>query len=69
MKKQNEDAIKDNEHWLDGLSRAWIEQEDPNWILDFSKKVDALTLQDIQDAAKKYLDAKNYIKAVLYPEK
>ncbi len=69
MKKQNEDAVKENEHWLEGLSSAWIEQEDANWILDFSKKVDALTVQDIQDAAKKYLNMQNYIKAVLYPEK
>jgi zinc protease len=69
MKKQNEDAMKENDHWLEGLSSAWIEQEDPNWILEYSKKVDALTVQDIQDAAKKYLDMQNYIKAVLYPEK
>ncbi|HLK29872.1 MAG TPA: insulinase family protein, partial [Puia sp.] len=69
MKKQNEDAMKENDHWLEGLSSAWIEQEDANWILDYSKKVDALTLQDIQDAAKKYLNMQNFIKAVLYPEK
>ena len=69
MKKQNEDAMKENDHWLEGLSSAWIEQNDPQWILDFSKKVDALSLQDIQDAAKKYLNMNNYIKAVLYPEK
>ncbi|HEX4374810.1 MAG TPA: insulinase family protein, partial [Puia sp.] len=69
LKKQNEDAMKDNDHWLDGLSMAWIEQDDPMWILNYSKKVDALTLQDIQDAAKKYLNMQNYVKAVLYPEK
>jgi len=69
LKKQNEDGMKDNEHWLDGLSFAWIEKTDPQWILDYAKNVDALTVQDIQDAAKKYLDMQNYIKAVLYPEK
>jgi len=69
LKKQNEDAMKDNDHWLDGLSYAWIEQDDPMWILNYSKKVDALTLPDIQDAAKKYLNMRNYVKAVLYPEK
>jgi zinc protease len=69
LKKQNDDAMKDNDHWLDGLSFAWIEHDDPMWILNYSKKVDALTLQDIQDAAKKYLNMQNYVKAVLYPEK
>jgi len=69
LKKQNEDAMKENDHWLDGLTYAWIEKDDPMWILDYSKKVEALTLQDIQDAAKKYLNMQNYVKAVLYPEK
>jgi zinc protease len=69
LKKQNEDQMKDNEHWLDELSYSWIEQNDPKWILDYSKSVDALTVQDVQDAAKKYLNMQNYIKAVLYPEK
>jgi len=69
LKKQNEDGLKDNDHWLDGLSYAWIEQTDPQWVLDYSKKVEALTLQDIQDAAKEYLNMQNYLKAVLYPEK
>jgi len=68
LKKQNEDGMKDNGHWLDGLSYAWIEKSDPKWVLDYAGKVDALTVQDIQDAAKKYLNMQNYIKAVLYPE-
>jgi zinc protease len=69
LKKQNEDAMKENDHWLDALSNAWIEQDDPVWILEYSKKVEALTIADIQDAAKKYLNTQNIIKAVLYPEK
>ena len=67
--KKNEDALKDNEHWLESLSTAWIERTDPQWVLDYSKSVEALTLKDIQDAANKYLNMQNYIKAVLYPEK
>ena len=69
LKKKNEDAMKENDHWLDDLSKAWIERTDPKWILDYSKQVDALTLSDIQNAAKKYLNMQNYVKAVLYPEK
>jgi zinc protease len=69
FKKQNEDELKRNDHWLEGLSTAWIDKEDPSWILNYSKQVAALTVQDIQLAAKKYFNFNNYIKAVLNPEK
>ena len=69
LKKQNEDELKDNDHWLNELSGAWIEHDDPMWIYDYAKKVQALTVQDLQEAAKKYINTQNYIKAVLNPEK
>jgi zinc protease len=37
-------------------------------MLDYEKRVDALTLDDLQKAAQKYFDMKNYVRAVLYPE-
>jgi zinc protease len=69
LKKQNEDQMKENDHWLDVLTKSWIERENPNWIYVYSKKVAALTVQDMQETAKKYFDMDNYIKAVLDPEK
>ncbi|MDQ6904340.1 MAG: hypothetical protein M3139_15185, partial [Bacteroidota bacterium] len=69
LKKQNEDQMKENDHWLDVLTRSWIERDDPNWIYDYSKKVAALTVKDMQETAKKYFNMDNYIKAVLDPEK
>ena len=69
LKKQNEDQLKDNDHWLTVLSMAWIEHDDPMWVYDYAKKVNALTVQDLQQTAKKYLNMKNYITAVLNPEK
>ena len=69
LKKQNEDQMKDNDHWLTMLSMAWIEKNNPMWVYDYSKKLNALTVQDLQQAAKKYLNMNNYIKAVLNPEK
>ncbi|PWT71150.1 MAG: peptidase M16 [Bacteroidetes bacterium] len=68
-KKQNQDHLKENDFWLESLSRAWIDREDPAWILHFADKVDALTTKDLQDAANKYYDMNNYLKAVLMPEK
>ena len=69
MKKHYQDQLKQNDYWLEGLSSAWINGEDAAWIVDYSKRVDAITVQQLQDAAKKYFNFSNYIKAVLNPEK
>lgn len=69
LKEQNAVDLKTNDHWLSELSNAWIEQENPQWIFDYIKSVDAITTEDLHNAAKKYLNMQNYIKAVLLPEK
>jgi zinc protease len=69
LKKQDQERMKQNEHWLRSLSHSWIERTDPMWILDYSKKVEALTVKDMQETAKKYFNLENYINAVLNPEK
>ncbi|HLX93985.1 MAG TPA: insulinase family protein [Puia sp.] len=69
LKKQNQDAMMENDHWLDELSTAWIEQTDPSWILKFASKVGDMQIGEVQEAAKKYLHLYSCIKAVLYPEK
>ncbi|MFT4153152.1 M16 family metallopeptidase [Parafilimonas sp.] len=61
--------IKTNDYWLDNLSRAFIDKQNPEWILKYNEAAQALTVKDIQDAAVKYLNMNNYIKAVLMPEK
>ena len=67
-KKQYRVDLQSNDAWLDNLSNAFIDQNNPENILDYEQKVDALTVQDLQQAAKKFLSPNNYIKAVLYPE-
>ncbi|MET0466841.1 MAG: insulinase family protein [Chitinophagaceae bacterium] len=67
-KKQYRVGIQNNNYWLSALSNSWINKEDPENILTFEQKVDALTLQDIQAAAKKFLPLDKAVKAVLYPE-
>jgi zinc protease len=60
--------MQNNDEWLNDLSQAYIDQTDPERILTFENRVNALTLQDLQNAAKKFLDMNHYVKAVLYPE-
>lgn len=69
LEEQNAAELKSNNHWLSVLSNSWIEREDPQWmIVDYSKKVNALTIADMQATAKKYFNMQNYVKAVLLPE-
>jgi zinc protease len=67
-KKQYKVSMQSNDSWLENLSNAFIDKNNPENILDYEQKVDALTVQDLQNAAKKFLSTTNYIKAVLYPE-
>jgi zinc protease len=68
LRKDNEEQLKNNDYWLSTLSYAFIENYDPKWILNYESQVNALTAADIQKTAQKYLDMKNYVKAVLNPE-
>ncbi len=67
-KKHYRTQLQENNYWLDNLSQAFIDQNNPERILDYEQRVDALTLADVQKAARKFLDMNNYVKAVLYPE-
>ncbi|HYM94274.1 MAG TPA: insulinase family protein [Chitinophagaceae bacterium] len=67
-KKQYKVSMQSNEAWLNNLSNSFIDQTNPENILDYEQKVDALTVQDLQKAAEKFFNMSNYVKAVLYPE-
>jgi zinc protease len=67
-KKHYRSSLNENDYWLDNLSQAYIDQTNPENILDYEAKVDAISLQDLQKAAQKFLSLNNYVKAVLYPE-
>ena len=68
LRKQYQTGIQSNDFWLQSLSNAWINETDPESVLSFEKRVEALTTDDIKKAAQKYLNLNNYFKAVLYPE-
>ena len=67
-KKQYHVGLQSNDYWLNSLSNGWINRENPENILDYEEKVNALTIQDLQEAAKKFLPLDRVVKAVLYPE-
>lgn len=67
--KTNKIALRTNEHWLNSLQNATLYKTDPEDILTIEKRIKAVTLKNIQDAAVRYLNTDNYVQVVLYPEK
>ena len=64
-----ETNLKENEFWIANLEFKYFHQEPLNDILTYGELVNTLTLEDIQDAAIKYLNTDNYVRVVLFPEK
>ncbi len=67
-RKQHLADMKNNDFWHRHLSHSWIEKEDPELILNYENELNALTVDDVKNAAVKYLDMNNYVKMVLNPE-
>ncbi|MEO5684385.1 MAG: insulinase family protein [Chitinophagaceae bacterium] len=68
IKKQYSANMQRNEYWLDNLSSAFINDDNPENILDYIQLIDSITVDDLKNIAKKYLTTDNMVKAVLYPE-
>ncbi|MDQ6768805.1 MAG: insulinase family protein, partial [Gemmatimonadota bacterium] len=66
--RSRETALKQNNYWLAQIStfdqNQWPLEEIPNG----EKLISALTAQDLQRAAQKYLRTDNYVRVSLYPE-
>ncbi|MFN5424038.1 MAG: insulinase family protein, partial [Bacteroidota bacterium] len=67
LKNQYTESIKQNDYWLSGLSRAFIEQTDPAWVLAYPEKVKQATGDQLQRLCQQVLNAPNLV-AVLNPE-
>jgi zinc protease len=67
--REFETSSKQNGYLLSQIQARYYNGEDPAgvWLIpEFYKKLDAAT---VQEAAKLYLDTKNFIKVTLFPEK
>ena len=68
-KKQYHVNLQSNDFWLETLSAAFINGDNPENVLDYEQKIDAITAADLQKIAQRYLDTDKMITSVLYPEK
>ena len=67
-KKKYQEDIKTNNYWVSSLMSAETNKVDSKRILNFEKRVDALTIEDVKKAAVKYFDLNNYVTGILLPE-
>lgn len=61
--------MKENGTWLNELKNIDFMGENADYFLHYEKYVNALTPQDVQNAAKQLLTTKNVLTAILRPEK
>ena len=60
-------SLKENRYWLNVLINAFNNQTNPEKALDFEENLKALSAEDVQAVANKYLN-KNRVIAILKPE-
>ncbi len=66
--RNREENLKRNRYWLNQLNAYYYNGSDLSTFNEAESLTDALTIGDIQEAAKKYFDLDNYVQIVLMPE-
>ncbi|MBR9977113.1 MAG: insulinase family protein, partial [Bacteroidetes bacterium] len=68
QRREREKSIKENSFWIGHLQSALSNNDPLNYFLALDELIESLTLEDLRDAARKYIDMDNYIQVSLYPE-
>ena len=67
--RTHETDLEKNDFWLGKIESVYYDNTDPSSILTYKNRVNAITIEDLKNAATKYLDLKHYVRVVLMPEK
>ena len=62
-------SMRENGYWLGRMQASLLQGTDPANILNYEKRIGAITTNDLKQAARRYFDMRNYVQVVLYPEK
>ena len=60
--------LQSNGYWLGVLNSAELYGIDPQGLLVRQERGDAITVEDVRQAARRYFDTNNYVQVVLNPE-
>ena len=68
QRRSRETSLKENGFWVRALENIAKHNEDYSNFNTYDSLVESLTLETIQNAARKYLNDKNYVQISLFPE-
>ena len=68
VRQHHAGAVQQNEYWLQLLSSAWINNQDPSWVMNFDRDSDGISINEMKQTAGKYFNMNNCMKFVLLPE-
>jgi zinc protease len=66
---QYQEDIRDNNYWLSKLQQSVESGSNVGDVLSAEKRIQAITIRDVKEAANQYFNMKNYLQVVLNPEK
>jgi len=67
--REREVQLRNNGFWIGWLTSAYTYGDDPALVLDPSKMIARMTSANVQAAAKRYLDTKQFFEPILLPAK
>ncbi len=68
MRKEHQVGLTKNDFWLGSLTFAYENGLEPTRILTVEEKIDALTAEEVQAAAQRFMQAENLARFVLRPQ-
>jgi zinc protease len=68
LRREHEQNLKTNDYWLGILQLAYINELDPEVLLDFDARLDSITVATLRRMALETLDPESYVRVVLSPE-
>jgi zinc protease len=66
--KSYQKGMRENGYWMSSLQNSFFNNNNPEDILTYESRVNALTTADLKEAARRYFDMNNYLQVVLYPQ-
>ena len=68
LRREHERNLKTNDYWLGILQLAYINELDPEVLLDFDARLESISVETLQRMAVETLDPGNYVRVVLNPQ-
>ena len=68
QRREIEENIKRNNYWLNNLQDCYLKGTDFSRFIDYEKKIEGISSDELQRVTSKYINLNEYIRVVLVPE-